>query len=197
MLVILTGQIQTGKTRWLQHFVEDARGKGHVVKGVLSPGIWVPDGDGGFDKIGISSHLLPDDVEMPFASKRELDDEAHGKSMQADAAKLGWRIYDDSIQRVNDHFDALESDGFDSGDIIVVDEFGSLELIRNAGFTSALRILDNPAVAAKEPKVIIIVRPDLIPLAIERFEPVWKDVHVLDLNVETDRAALEELASRL
>lgn len=40
MLYMLTGEIQTGKTRWLARRVDEARAAGIDVHGVLAPGVW-------------------------------------------------------------------------------------------------------------------------------------------------------------
>ena len=40
MLYLLTGQVQTGKTRWLQGLVSAYEARGVVVGGVLAPGVW-------------------------------------------------------------------------------------------------------------------------------------------------------------
>lgn len=40
MLFFLTGEIQTGKTRWLSNLVEELEAAGVGVAGVLAPGVW-------------------------------------------------------------------------------------------------------------------------------------------------------------
>ena len=42
MLYILTGEIQTGKTRWLQALIDKLAEKGVPLEGVLAPGVWRP-----------------------------------------------------------------------------------------------------------------------------------------------------------
>ncbi|MDD6289009.1 MAG: nucleoside-triphosphatase, partial [Eggerthellales bacterium] len=46
MLLILTGEIQIGKTRWLQELVCELQEEGVAVSGVIAPGIWVERPDG-------------------------------------------------------------------------------------------------------------------------------------------------------
>ena len=54
MLFILTGDIRTGKTTWLEARVHELETAGVPVRGVLAPGVW-RDGE----KVGIENVLLP------------------------------------------------------------------------------------------------------------------------------------------
>lgn len=74
MLYLLTGQVQTGKTRWLQGLVSAYEARGVAVGGVLAPGVWrevtARDGAASFEKLGIDNILLPEHETIPFASPR-------------------------------------------------------------------------------------------------------------------------------
>lgn len=59
VLFILTGEIQTGKTRWLQGVLGDLSACGVPLRGVVAPGVWTRVGRG-FEKLGIDNVLLPD-----------------------------------------------------------------------------------------------------------------------------------------
>ena len=71
MLFLLTGDVQIGKTRWLERLAAELSGDGVQVAGVLAPGVWrvrepheVPGerglaGEGRFEKLGIDNVLLP------------------------------------------------------------------------------------------------------------------------------------------
>ncbi|MFR8830425.1 MAG: hypothetical protein ACLVHC_03640, partial [Eggerthella lenta] len=70
MLFLLTGDVQIGKTRWLERLAAELSGDGVQVAGVLAPGVWrvrepheVPGerglaGEGRFEKLGIDNVLL-------------------------------------------------------------------------------------------------------------------------------------------
>ena len=121
MLFLLTGDVQIGKTRWLEDLCASLQAAGTCVAGVVAPGQWVPrpkgqpggkhgfDGAGRFEKLGIDNVLLPQGKRIEFARRRDLA--ARGKAFeegtQAKAAKLGWAISDTAIAQVNAHFATL------------------------------------------------------------------------------------------
>ena len=121
MLFLLTGNVQIGKTRWLENLCGSLQAAGTCVAGVVAPGQWVlrpegqPDGKHGFDgagrfeKLGIDNMLLPQGERIEFARRRDLATEgkAFAEGTQAKAAKLGWAISDTAIAQVNAHFAAL------------------------------------------------------------------------------------------
>ncbi|WP_417165218.1 hypothetical protein [Senegalimassilia anaerobia] len=121
MLFLLTGDVQIGKTRWLENLCASLQAAGTCVAGVVAPGQWVPrpegqpggkhgfDGAGRFEKLGIDNVLLPQGKRIEFARRRDLaaKSKAFAEGMQAKAAKLGWAISDTAIAQVNSHFAAL------------------------------------------------------------------------------------------
>lgn len=130
MLFILTGGVQTGKTRWLEALVADLGARGVPSAGVIAPGVWREEGmraDGsGREKVGIDNVLLPSATRIRFADRRDLlaarlcgcegdvplgaaCKAKAGKTSESDKARLGWAIYDDAIDQVNRHFDMLRA----------------------------------------------------------------------------------------
>ena len=121
MLFLLTGDVQIGKTRWLEDLCTSLQAAGTCVAGVVAPGQWVPrpegqpggkhsfDGAGRFEKLGIDNVLLPQGKRIEFARRRDLavDGKAFTEGKQAKAAKLGWAISDTAIAQVNAHFAEL------------------------------------------------------------------------------------------
>lgn len=253
MLFLLTGDVQIGKTRWLERLAEELVGEGVAVAGVLAPGVWrkrEPDeaagerglsGEGCFEKLGIHAVLLPRGDRFPFALRRDLAlaEGAFDPASQSAEAHLGWEISDEAIARVNAHFDriaagealpakevadlaALEpqqegagkpvSDRADpacgmfhvkhpfvqtsapctapgaeagdadvacaSGGLLVVDELGRLELVRGAGLTSAVAMLD-AGPTWRFPHALAVVRAGLCGLAEARFSAVWGGARAL------------------
>lgn len=112
MLFILTGDIQTGKTRWLEESIGRLSACGVVCAGVLAPGDWVASGEG-FDKRGIDNVLLPEGRRIPFARRRDLALLEGGQEplpqAQSERAQLGWLIDDEAIDAVNEHFRGLRA----------------------------------------------------------------------------------------
>ena len=121
MLFLLTGDVQIGKTRWLENLCSSLQAAGTCVAGVVAPGQWVPrpegqpggkygfDGAGRFEKLGIDNVLLPQGERIGFARRRDLaaKSKAFTEGTQAKAAKLGWGISDTAIAQVNAHFATL------------------------------------------------------------------------------------------
>ena len=120
MLYFLTGEIQTGKTRWLQAHIEELEREGLSVYGVLSPGIWRKreagelaqnraSCPGEFEKLGINCILYPSREQFVFAQRRDLAQKAGecDTGSQSAKAQLGWAIADETIARVNSHFASI------------------------------------------------------------------------------------------
>lgn len=114
MLFLLTGDVQIGKTRWLESLVTELADYGVSCVGVLAPGQWVPsEGEhadaNGFEKLGIDNVLLPSGERIPFARRGDLAraDGTFDEESQAARAELAWYIDDAAIDRVNAHFDEL------------------------------------------------------------------------------------------
>lgn len=199
MLAIITGTRQVGKTRWLERFIESATQSGLRCVGLISPGVWIDAPHDELEKTGINARLLPEGEEFVCALRRDLASEDSNQFSQADKAQLGWRVYDDAIERVNAHFDALRAEGLLPEDILVVDEIGTLELMHGTGFTSALRMLDDPTCATAHEEgtsnlnAIIIMRPELLDQTKERLAPVWGEPLVIDASLEDDYRGIESL----
>ena len=125
MLFLLTGDVQIGKTRWLEKLCGDLAAAGVCVAGVIAPGQWVPraegqpggkhrfDGEGRFEKLGINNVLLPQGERIVFARRRDLaeGDQPFAQGEQAKAAQLAWAISDEAIAQVNNHFAMLAKMG--------------------------------------------------------------------------------------
>ena len=189
MLFLLTGDVQIGKTRWLEDLCASLQAAGTCVAGVVAPGQWVPrpegqpggkhgfDGAGRFEKLGIDNVLLPQGERIEFARRRDLaaGGKAFAEGTQAKAAKLGWAISDTAIAQVNAHFAALAKQAANETKLaphamLVVDELGRLELLRGCGLINALAILD-AGPTPQFPHAIAVVRETLLDEARRRFEP--------------------------
>lgn len=185
MLFVLTGDIQIGKTRWLEALASDLAAKGALCSGVIAPGDWRRNPDGSLEKLGIDNLLLPEGRRIPFARRHDLA-RAEGtyRAESASArANHSWEISDDAIDEVNACFDRLARregpdgafGGFAGPELLVVDEFGQLELLRNEGLTSALALVEagTPKDAQWPKHCLVVVRDLFVPLAEERFGDVW------------------------
>ena len=213
VLYILTGDVQIGKTRWLQALVRDLEARGAVCDGVIAPGVWREDEAGGFDKLGIDNELLPTHEVVHFARRDDLAraDCAFDANAQSAQAKLRWHISDEAIRKVNAHFDALieaakEPQTVDMSEcscihadqtkrMLIVDELGRLELLRNEGLTSAMELLKRGPEERYE-CALLVARDmfDLPRLAEMRFAAAWGGSKRIS---PTDEASDEIVASVL
>lgn len=193
MLFVLTGDIQSGKTRWLESLVQSLKRIGVTPYGVIAPGVWAdrrsnpgayPHADvNGFEKLGIDNVLLPDNERIAFGRRADLarEDGSYDPQSQSGKAKLGWSISDEAIARVNGHFSSIRKMHAGCDDykakLLVIDELGQLELIRSGGLVQAVRALeDGPADAM--PHALIVVREVLLPHLEGRFEKWGKHIEV-------------------
>ena len=179
MLFVLTGNVQTGKTRWLERFIACAEDAGITPYGVLAPGIWIDrrnDAEhlehadaNGFEKMGIDNMLLPSKERFAFARRADLAkrEGSFDERAQSARANLNWHISDEAIGRVNDYFAQIataastdEAPG--SKGLLVVDELGRLELERGEGLTEALAVLEAGPTPLYQ-HALIVVREMLLP----------------------------------
>lgn len=198
MLFVLTGDIQTGKTRWLQSLAADLAGAGVACCGVLAPGVWLEhsgeEPSERFEKLGIDNVLLPAGERIPFARRRDLAlaEGSFAEGSQSAQAKLGWEISEGAIARVNEHFAALgEAAPGSSPSLLIVDELGPLELLRGGGLTEAFALLD-AGPSERFPNALVIIRESLLDVARERFEGAWGALKPIAPGDEA-RSAIESL----
>lgn len=164
MLFILTGDIRSGKTTWLEAGVRELETAGVPVRGVLAPGVW-RDGK----KVGIENVLLPSHERVLLAKPAE----------EGCSTGLGWDFDANALARVNAHLTELAAT---SGDmrpgLLVIDEIGPLELRRGEGLTAALELLDAGPTPAW-PHALVVVRATLAEDARTRFAQSWRSVELL------------------
>lgn len=184
MLFILTGNVQIGKSRWLERLADDLTRLGVTCYGVIAPGIWVESNtdaanDQGYEKLGINNLLLPDNVTVPFAQRADIA-RANGTNAdlsQAGRVGLGWHIDDAAIARVNEHLSSIEKRAEDDRrrKLLVIDELGRLELDHESGLVEAMRLLRNgPCAGMKD--ALAVVRETFAERAESLFAETWNGV---------------------
>lgn len=180
MLFFLTGDVQIGKTRWLQQLVDDVVAAGVAVAGVLAPGDWVPAagdraGGNGFEKRGIDNVLLPSGERLPFARRRDLAqlEGSFDASSQSARAKLAWEIDDAAIARVNEHFRQLAEAGCGDGSVRREARGGA----RSAAAGAGMRGLSGVGLAFAAPALLVV--DELGRLELQRGEGLAEAVALL------------------
>lgn len=184
MLYVLTGNVQTGKSRWLEQHVGKLIADGIACYGVISAGIWVESdteraNDQGFEKLGIESILLPQWERFEFAKRTDIarKDGSFAEQSQSGKAKLGWHISDEAILRVNAHFASIakRSQADEIRGTLVIDELGRLELDCEGGLVEAVRLLEAGA-SRNFPDAIVVARSELAKRVEDRFADTWGGV---------------------
>ncbi len=195
MLFLLTGDIQTGKTRWLEALLKTFDEHHAPYAGVIAPGIWKKHESGELEKLGIDNVLLPQKERINFARRRDLaqiEGSFNAKSQSAQE-KLGWEISEDALAKVNAYFKtllqkhhkAIEAaaktdiktssamlENIASSSFLIIDELGRLELLRDGGLTNATSLIAyGPSVVF--PNALVIVRETLLSHAHQRFDKTW------------------------
>ena len=182
MLFLLTGEVQIGKTRWLESLVAELGAFGVPCAGVLAPGQWVPSTGphadaNGFEKLGIDNVLLPSGERIPFARRGDLAraDGTFDEESQAAKAELAWHIDDAAIDRVNAHFNEIATHASAAAPgLLIVDELGRLEIWRGGGLTSAMALLAQGPTTTF-PHALAVVRDYLLDDAEALFAEAWPD----------------------
>ena len=169
MLFILTGDVRTGKTTWLQERVRETEAAGIPVHGVLAPGVW-RDGK----KTGIENVLLPSREHVLLATP----------SKSGCSGGLGWDFDETALAHVNAHLTKLAAAAGKKAlcpGFLVIDEIGPLELRRGGGLTSALALLEaGPAPAW--PSALVVVRSTLTEEVAARWHPAWGTIELVHPN---------------
>jgi len=180
MLFVLTGDVQTGKTRWLQSTIGQLAAEGIAPYGVIAPGVWQEPGkedpahvdENGFEKLGIDNVLLPEGSRIPFARRRDIA-QAEGlldPESQSSQANLKWCIDESALDRVNAHLARVRGNaGKPGAGMLVIDELGVLELLRGGGLVEALALLEQGPQPAYQ-HALVVVREQLLPCLDGRFE---------------------------
>ncbi len=202
MLFLLTGEVQIGKTRWLESLVAELGAFGVPCAGVLAPGQWVPSTGphadaNGFEKLGIDNVLLPGGERVPFARRGDLAraDGTFDEESQAAKAELAWHIDDAAIDRVNAHFDEITAHASAvAPGLLIVDELGRLEIWRNGGLTSAVALLAQGPTAAF-PHALAVVRDYLRDDTEALLAPAWPEIARISPNDAAREAILAAFES--
>ncbi|WP_415991505.1 hypothetical protein [Adlercreutzia equolifaciens] len=182
MLFLLTGEVQIGKTRWLESLVTELADCGVSCVGVLAPGQWVPSegehaDENGYEKLGIDNVLLPSGERIPFARRGDLAraDGTFDEESQAAKAELAWHIDDAAIDRVNAHFNEIATHASVAAPgLLIVDELGRLEIWRGGGLTSAMALLAQGPTTTF-PHALAVVRDYLLDDAEALLAEAWPD----------------------
>ena len=156
--ILVTGARGTGKSRWCERLVDQARRRGWRVAGVLSPPVM--DGE---HKVGI------DLLDLATGQRRRLADVRRDAGQGTTTER--WRFEDATLTWGND---VLRRAQQSAPQLLVVDELGPLELQRDAGLLAGIAAID----ALEQGLACVVVRPSLLDAALKR----WPNAIVVDVE---------------
>ena len=153
-LIIVTGLSGAGKTTWCQNLVKNAKSEDLSVNGILSPGRFHDD-----KKIGINVVDLASGEERILANLNEKD--------QTRLSTPRWAFNADAMIWANR---VLENATI--CDLLIIDEIGPLELLRNEGLLAGLKLIDKGHYKI----ACVVVRSSLLLKALQR----WPEALVIN-----------------
>ena len=185
MLFLLTGDVQTGKTRWLDCLISELVADGVQCYGVVAPGVWVESSgscanEQGFEKLGIDNRLLPGGKTIRFADRIDIakDNGTFDAESEAGKVQLGWHIYDGALAQVNEYLATIPKlcrETSNRRGLLVIDELGRLELDHDGGLTQAVKLMESgPQGCITD--ALLVVRETLAPKAEQRFAHAWESM---------------------
>ena len=199
MLYILTGPIQSGKTRWLQEVVHLLEKTNIGCDGVLVPGIWNEVG-GSYEKLGIWNEMLPSHERVSFALKPDENKGIYANLSCKDTSKKdqGWYINNDAVRVVNSHFRNIQQSIPESDKnkhILIIDELGIMELERNKGLIAAVELLQKgPQGYFKHAIVVVREKNNFHKIACEKFSSSWDKVAFITPQQYTPQEFIEVIS---
>jgi nucleoside-triphosphatase THEP1 len=160
---IITGGIGQGKTTLCRRLVAAATRQDWDVKGVLSLPVF-EDGR----KIGI------DLVDVSSGEKRRL---AHRDRQTSGPRTSGWHFLASALAWGDEILNRAVP-----CDLLVIDELGPLELLRNEGWQAGIGALNSGTYQI----AVVVVRPSLLKEAFE----IWPQAAVVEISVPEQAAGL-------
>lgn len=159
-LIIVTGLSGVGKTPWCSKLIKSALSMDLQVKGILSPGIFKE----GY-KVGINIVNLETDEEKQLAYLNTKG--------SARLSTPRWAFDDEVMDWANQILDEIKG-----GDLVVIDEIGPLELLRNQGLLSGLELIDE----RRYDVACVVVRSSLLSKVLQR----WPEALVVSGAIKTE-----------
>ncbi|MFA9406879.1 MAG: nucleoside-triphosphatase [Anaerolineales bacterium] len=158
LIFIISGEIDSGKTRLCLTASETFKELGWRVCGLASPGVFHEG-----HKVGIDAQDLQSGERRRLAELQSSDATMTGPQTKR------WAFSDDTLAWCNSLFGTLTD-----CDLVIVDELGPLEFDRSEGLLSALRAIDN----GRYRLALVVVRPSLLATAQAR----WPAAETLQIS---------------
>jgi nucleoside-triphosphatase THEP1 len=168
-LLIVSGDVETGKTRFSQLLAQAMQAQGWDIAGIVSPAVLH-----GKRKIAIDVHDLRSGRSRRLAERVDA-----GSALQGPATRR-WQFSQAGLDWSNSRLETAIP-----CDLLFIDEIGPLEFEHGAGMLSSLEAIDSGSYLA----AVIVIRSSLLGHARQR----WPHAEIIDLGRD---GGWEALASR-
>ncbi len=170
--MIITGEIETGKTNLCLKVADLADQAGIKTMGLVSPAVF----ESG-SKIAIDIQDLSTGEKRRLARLRDLE--------ETDLGTKRWSFFSDAVRWGNQVLREVTP-----CDLLIIDELGPLEFDRSQGWVEAFDLLDRGEFQA----VILVIRPVLVQQASRR----WQISRIVDLSSsDFDQHSIQDLLDRI
>ena len=168
MLILWTGPKHSGKTTAALRLVAAARAQGWAVAGCLSPSLYENDRLLGFDIVNLGNARR-----APLARRRMVQGQEEGFQFLADGWALG--------------AEALDPAAVKNADLIIVDEYGPLELAAQGWRAATERLM-----TTTEAALLLVVREGLV----EKVRRLYGGIVVHEM-VATEPGSIDKILALL
>lgn len=165
-LILWTGPKHSGKTTSAAHLIQMARAEGFIVAGILEPSLYDNGELLGFDVLDIKNQKR-----TPLARRNKDKSTTGFFNFIKDGLKFGNTV--------------LSSEAIEFADLVIIDEFGPLEL-KGEGWHRNIDSL----LSSSNAILLIIVRHELK----DTFKQLYPDVSCLELEASDKNSAHEAIA---
>lgn len=161
-IILVTGESGSGKTRFCTAYSNKLKEKGWRIGGILCPAVF----ENG-RKVAIEALDLEHGEKRIFAT--------HQAQNPRDVWVGEWAIRFETLAWGNEIFQAVQD-----VDLLIVDELGPLEFIRQEGWQAAFQALNRVGETIKQ--ALVVVRPGLRVQAYHTFE-ITKEIWISKENI--------------
>lgn len=164
-IILLSGEIQSGKTSLCLEIVDQARRQGYRLGGLVSPGVFQKGEKFAIDLLDIKS-----------GERRRLALASGSRSTALETRR--WSFYPETVDWGNRVLEAALP-----CDLLVIDELGPLEFQRGQGWVNGFKAVDSGDFRS----ALLVIRPSLVEEALSR----WEVNRIINLDdpAETLRSA--------
>jgi nucleoside-triphosphatase THEP1 len=155
-IILITGEIQSGKTSLCLDLYRKAQEAGLQVGGILSPAVFEEEEKTAIDILDLKSGIRKRLAEIKTQTQTDLETQH-------------WSFFQETVDWGNKML--LEAVPCD---LLIVDELGPLEFHRSEGWVNGFAVIESGDYSA----ALLVIRPSLIEQAFQR----WKLSRIIDLS---------------